>query len=62
MHAEWTSLLLCMCIIVDILVKIIRSMWGGEVGVIDGYDPNKWSKVRIESICKDFGYTFVSRL
>ena len=32
------------------------------MGVIDGYDPNKWSKVKIESICKDFGYTFVSRL
>ena len=35
---------------------------GGEVGIIDVYDPNKWSKVKIESICKDFGYTFVSRL
>ena len=32
------------------------------MGVIDGCDPNKWSKVKIESICKDFGYTCVSRL
>ena len=37
-------------------------MWVGEVGVVDGYDPDKWSKVEIESIHKDFGYTCVSRL
>ena len=34
----------------------------GAVGVVDGYDPDKWSKVEIESIHKDFGYTCVSRL
>nr|POE65398.1 hypothetical protein CFP56_55261 [Quercus suber] len=35
---------------------------GGDVGVVDDCDLNKWSKVEIEAICKDFGYTFVSRL
>ena len=35
---------------------------GGDVGVVDDCDPNKWSKVKIEAICKDFGYTSVSRL
>ena len=35
---------------------------GGDVEVVDDCDPNKWSKVEIESICKDFGNTFVSRL
>ncbi|KAK9997199.1 hypothetical protein SO802_021885 [Lithocarpus litseifolius] len=35
---------------------------GGDVGVVDDCDPNKWSKVEIESICKDFGYSSVSRL
>ena len=35
---------------------------GGDVGVVDDCDPNKWSKVKIEVICKDFGYTSVSRL
>ena len=39
-----------------------REYVGGDVGVVDDCDPNKWSKVEIESICKDFGYTFVSRL
>ena len=35
---------------------------GGDVGIVDDCDPNKWSKVEIESICKDFGYISVSRL
>ncbi|KAL0009035.1 hypothetical protein SO802_010537 [Lithocarpus litseifolius] len=35
---------------------------GGEVGVVDDCDPDKWSKVEIESICREFGYTHVSRL
>ena len=35
---------------------------GGDVRVVDDCDPNKWSKVKIEVICKDFGYTSVSRL
>ena len=39
-----------------------REYVGGDVGVVDDYDPNKWSKVEIESIYKDFGYTFVRRL
>ena len=35
---------------------------GGDVGIVDGCDPNKWFKVEIESICKEFGYTCVSTL
>ena len=35
---------------------------GGDVGIVNGYDPDKWSKVEIESICKEFGYTCVSTL
>ena len=34
----------------------------GVVRIVDGYDPDKWSKVEIKSICKEFGYTCVSRL
>ena len=34
---------------------------GGEVDVVDNCDPDKWSKVEIEGICRDLGYTFVSR-
>ena len=62
MHAGWTSLLLCMCIMVEILVKILRIMGGGDVGIVDGCDPDKWSKVETESICKEFGYTCMSTL
>ena len=35
---------------------------GGKVNVVDNCDPDKWSKVEIEGICRDFGYTSVSRL
>ena len=35
---------------------------GGDGEIVDGCDPDKWSKVKIESICKEFGYTCVSRL
>ena len=35
---------------------------GGAVDIVDNCDPNRWSKVEIESICRDFGYTSVSRL
>nr|POE57761.1 hypothetical protein CFP56_14014 [Quercus suber] len=34
---------------------------GGEVRVVDDCDPDKWSKVEIESICREFGHTHVSR-
>ena len=39
-----------------------RKYVGGTIDVVDNYDPERWSKVEIEGICKDFGYTFVSRL
>ena len=35
---------------------------GGEVGIVDNCDPDEWSKVETEAICRDFGYTAVSRL
>lgn len=35
---------------------------GGTVSQVDNYDPNRWSKVEIEGICREFGYTTVSRL
>ena len=42
---------------------LLRSLnVGGEVDVVDNCDPDKWSKVDIEDICRDFGYTSVSRL
>nr|POE68334.1 hypothetical protein CFP56_34353 [Quercus suber] len=35
---------------------------GGEVGVVDNCHPDEWFKVEIEAICREFGYTAVSRL
>ena len=35
---------------------------GGKVDIVDNWDPDKWSKVEIEGICRDFGYTSVSRI
>ena len=39
-----------------------RKYVGGTVNIIDNCDPDKWSKIEIENICWDFGYTSVSRL
>ena len=39
-----------------------RKYVGGKVDVVDNCDSDRWSKVEIEGICKDFGYTSVSRL
>ena len=39
-----------------------RKYVGGAVDVVDNCDPDRWSKVEIESICRDFGYTSVSKL
>ena len=35
---------------------------GGTVDIVENCDPDKWSKVEIESICRDFGYTAVDKL
>ena len=35
---------------------------GGTVDIIDNCDPDKWSKIEIERICRDFGYTSISKL
>ena len=35
---------------------------GGIVYVVDNCDLERWSKVEIEGICRDFGYTSVSKL
>ena len=34
----------------------------GTVNVVDNCDPDRWSKVEIEGICRDFGYTAMSTL
>ena len=35
---------------------------GGIVDVVDNCDLERWSKVEIKGICRDFGYTSVSRM
>ena len=35
---------------------------GGTVDIVENSDSDKWSKVEIESIYKDFGYTTVDKL
>ena len=35
---------------------------GGTVDIVDNCDPDKWSKVETESICREFGYTKVDKL
>ena len=35
---------------------------GGIVDIVENCDPDKWSKVEIESICRDFGYAVVDKL
>nr|POE64519.1 hypothetical protein CFP56_56817 [Quercus suber] len=35
---------------------------GGTVDQVENCDLDRWSKVEIESICRDFGYTAVDRL
>ena len=35
---------------------------GGVVDVVDNCDLDRWSKVEIESIYRNFGYTSVSKL
>ena len=35
---------------------------GGVVDVVDNCDSDRWSKVEIESICRNFRYTSVSRI
>ena len=40
----------------------LKEYVGDEVGIVDNCDPDEWSKLEIEVICRDFGYTTVSRL
>ena len=35
---------------------------GGTVDIVENCDLDKWSKVEIESIYRDFGYTVVDKL
>ena len=46
----------------DYFTENPKTYVGDKVDVVDNCDPDKWSKVEIEGICKDFRYTFVSRL
>ena len=34
----------------------------GKVDIVDNCDPDKWSKTEIEGICRECGYTSVSRI
>nr|POE82127.1 hypothetical protein CFP56_60369 [Quercus suber] len=43
-------------------LKNLKEYVGGEVGVVDNCHPDEWSKVEIKAICREFGYTAVSRL
>nr|POF10002.1 hypothetical protein CFP56_39950 [Quercus suber] len=35
---------------------------GGTIDIVDNCNPDKWSKVEIERICREFGYTKVDKL
>ena len=39
-----------------------RKYVGGKVDIVDNCDPDRWSKTKIEGICREFGYTSVSRI
>ena len=39
-----------------------RKYVGGKVDVVDNCDPDRWSKTEIEGICREFGYTSVSKI
>ena len=39
-----------------------RKYVGGAVDVVDNCDPERWSKVEIEGMRRDFRYTSVSKL
>ena len=51
-----------LCIMVAIFLRTLKKYVGGEIDVVDNCDPDKWFKVEIEGICRDFGYTSVSTL
>ena len=35
---------------------------GGTVNIVDNYNPNKWSKIEIESIYREFRYIAMDEL
>ena len=39
-----------------------RKYVGGKMDVVDNCDPDRWSKTEIKGICREFGYTSVSRI
>ena len=39
-----------------------RKYVGGIVDIVDNCDLDRWSKTKIEGICREFGYTSVSRV
>ena len=38
-----------------------QAYMGGTVDIVENCDPDKWSKVEIKSICRDFGLTTVDK-
>ena len=51
-----------LCIMVAIFLRTLKKYVGGEIDVVDNCDPDKWFKVEIEGICRDFGYTSINKL
>ena len=43
-------------------VNNLRGYEGGVKTVFDKYDPEKWSKIEIDSMVRDLGYALISRL
>ena len=46
----------------DYFIENPKTYVGGKADVVDNCNPDKWSKVEIEGICRDFRYTSISRL
>ena len=46
---------------VGISYGTLKCIWEGQL-IVDNCDPDKWSKVEVESICREFGYTAVDKL
>ena len=53
LHAGWMSVLPCMSTMVGISYGTFKCIWEGQL-IVDNCDPDKWSKVEVESICREF--------
>ena len=46
---------------VGISCGTLKCMWEGQL-IVDNCDLDKWSKVEVKSICREFGYTTMDKL